>query len=124
MAALSAREPVFTAQASLCFVVIESIVREPILSESEREPVFLAHEILRIIKGDHHSDPSYFFIDFSYFDQETNRFYIAGMLEFSRTRAPEMSPTPFPASANFYSATENSKSFVSGLHVRRRIIHF
>jgi hypothetical protein len=88
------------------FVAIESIVREPILSESEREPIFMAHEIPRIIEGDRHSDLSCFFVDFSCSDQGTNRFYIAGMLEFSRTRAPEVSPSPFPASANFYSATE------------------
>ncbi len=98
------------------FVVIESIVREPILSESEQEPVFMVHIIPRVIAGDHHSDFSCFFVDFSYSDQRTNRFYIAGMLEFSRTRASEVSPSPFPAFANFYSATDQ-QSFVSGLHI-------
>jgi hypothetical protein len=62
-------------------VVIESIVRELILSESERELVFMAHEIPRIIEGDHHSDLSCFSIDFSCSDQGTNRFYVAGMVE-------------------------------------------
>jgi hypothetical protein len=95
------------------FVVIESIVREPILSESEQEPVSMAHEITRFIEGDHHSNLSCSFVDFSYSDQRINRFYIVGMLEFLRTRAPEVSLSSFPAFANFYSGTDQ-QSFVSG----------
>ena len=75
------------------FVVIESIVREPIFSESEQEPVFVAHEIPRFIEGDHHSHLSCFFVDFSYSDQRTNRFTSRACWN-SRVRAHlEVSPS-------------------------------
>lgn len=75
------------------FVVIQSIVQEPIFSESEQEPVFVAHEIPRFIEGDHHSDLSCFFVDFSYSDQRTNRFTSRACWN-SRVRAHlEVSPS-------------------------------